>query len=49
MKDFFAWFWTAMVFASIAWYTVLLFYVGIKGGHEILQMARTLSERTEDD
>jgi len=49
MKDFFAWFWTAMIFASIAWYAVLLFLVGIKGGFEIIQMARTLSERTDDD
>lgn len=44
MNNLFAWFWSAMVFLSIAWYAVLLVYVGIKGGYEILQMTRALSE-----
>ena len=49
MNDLFAWFWTVMIFASIAWYGLLLFYVGIKGGYEIVAIARTLSSRPEND
>ncbi len=49
MKDLFIWFWSAMIFLSIAWYVSLIVYVGIKGGYEILQMTRTLSEREEGD
>ena len=47
MKDLFLWFWTAMIFLSIAWYAILIFYVGIKGGYEILRMTRALSDRSE--
>jgi len=39
------WFWTLMIFASIAWYGLLLFYVGFQGGREILQLAKTLTSR----
>ena len=49
MTDFFIWFWTVMIFASIAWYALLLFYVGIKGGYEIIAMVRTLSERSDNE
>lgn len=52
MNDFFFWFWTAMIFGSIAWYFFLLFYVGYKGGWEILRMTRALASRQpkpEDD
>ena len=42
-------FWTVMIFASIAWYAFLLFYVGAKGGAEIKQMTHDLSERAHDD
>ncbi len=49
MNNLLVWFWTLMIFASIAWYAILLFYVGIKGGYEILQMARTLADRPEND
>ena len=38
------WFWTAIIFLSIAWYAMLLFYVGAKGGREIFQMTRDLSK-----
>jgi hypothetical protein len=38
-----------MIFASIAWYAILLFIVGIKGGYEIVRMARSLSQRPEDE
>ena len=49
MYDPFLWFWTVMIFASIAWYAVLLFYVGVKGGYEIFRMARNLAARPEED
>jgi len=48
MKEILIWFWTLMIFGSIAWYASLLFYVGIKGGFEIVQMAKNLSDRPED-
>jgi hypothetical protein len=48
MNSVLIWFWTAMIFASIAWYAILLFYVGIKGGWEIVRMAKTLSERPQE-
>lgn len=41
--------WTILVFASIAWYGFLLFYIGVKGGIEIRQMTRTLENRPKDD
>lgn len=46
MTNLFVWFWTAMIFLSIAWYAVLLVYVGVKGGYEILRMTRALSQRS---
>ena len=49
MNSILIWFWALMVFASIGWYAVLLFYVGIKGGYEIVRMARSLSERPKDE
>jgi hypothetical protein len=42
-------FWALMIFASIAWYASLLFYVGYKGGYEILRMARSLAERPQEE
>lgn len=42
-------FWTIMLFASIAWYAILLVYVGVKGGREIVQMTRSLTGRREGD
>jgi hypothetical protein len=49
MNGFFICFWVAMILLSIAWYAIMLFYVGIKGGHEILQMIRNLSKEVGDD
>jgi len=43
----FIWFWTAMVFGSVAWYGYLLFHVGIKGGWDIVRMIRVLSARPD--
>jgi hypothetical protein len=42
MIDLVLLFWTVMIFVSIAWYGFLLFYVGIKGGRDIVQMTRAL-------
>ena len=39
-------FWTLMIFLSIAWYGFLLFYVGFKGGREILELTRTLQQES---
>lgn len=47
MNNVYVWFWTAMIFASIVWYGFLLFYVGVKGGREIVQMARSLAKRNK--
>lgn len=47
-EKLFSYFWTLMVFASIAWYIFLLVYVGFKGGVEILHMTRRMSERLEE-
>lgn len=47
MNNGYAWFWTAMIFASMAWYFLLLFWVGIKGGWEILRMTRALSAKRD--
>lgn len=49
MNDLFLVFWTAMIFASIAWYGFLIFYVGIKGGRELRIMTKELGERVEND
>jgi hypothetical protein len=48
MNTFFIWFWSAMIFASIAWYTILLFYLGVKGGIEIKELTRELTRRHEE-
>ena len=47
MNEFYAWFWAAMIFLSVAWYAVLLCYVGLRGGGEIVQLAKSLSGREE--
>lgn len=49
MNSILTWFWALMIFASIGWYAILLFYVGIKGGYEIFRMARSLSQRPENE
>ena len=49
MQTLFIWFWTAMVFLSIVWYATLLFYVGAKGGSEIVQMMHNLSKNAGDE
>ena len=41
-------FWTLMIFASIAWYGFLIFYVGYKGGREIKAMTKALEQRDEE-
>jgi hypothetical protein len=43
MNDPMAWFWVAMILASIAWYAFLLVWLGIKGGQEIYRMTKVFS------
>ncbi|MBM3880233.1 MAG: hypothetical protein FJ387_11025 [Verrucomicrobia bacterium] len=45
MKDPLLLFWTALIFGSLAWYFLLLFYVGVRGGKEIRRLTRRLGER----
>ena len=47
-SDGFLVFWTAMIFASIAWYGFLVFYVGFKGGRELREMTRVLDQRGKE-
>jgi hypothetical protein len=49
MIDLFAMVWTVLIFTSIAWYAALLFYIGVKGGREIVEMTRTLGARPDPD
>jgi hypothetical protein len=48
MSSVFIVFWSVMIFASIAWYGFLLFYVGFKGGREIKVMTRGFKQRDEE-
>jgi hypothetical protein len=48
MNTLFILFWAVLIFASIAWYAFLLFYIGVKGGKEIGTMARALQARPEN-
>jgi hypothetical protein len=49
MNTIFVVFWGVMIFASIAWYGFLIFYVGIKGGREIIAMTRAFDRRDENE
>ena len=46
---FLEWFWTLILFTSVAWYGLLLFLVGIKGGADILEMMKSLSEKHREE
>ena len=48
MNTVFIVFWSVMIFASIAWYGFLIFYVGYKGGREIRAMTQTFKQRNEE-
>ena len=45
MMTCFVLFWGVMIFASIAWYGFLIFYVGYKGGREIKTLIRAFEQR----
>ena len=45
MNTFLIWFWAVLIFASIAWYAFLVFYVGIKAGREVRELIATLSKK----
>lgn len=49
MPDPFAWFWMLMILASVLWYTVLLGLLGVRGGREIVRMARVLGSRPQPE
>jgi hypothetical protein len=44
MRDPFILFWTVLILASIVWYGVLVFYVGIKAGRDIRTMIKSLKD-----
>ena len=44
MNSPFVLFWATLIFASIAWYGFLVFYVGLKAGREILEMIKRLEK-----
>jgi hypothetical protein len=44
MTDPFIFFWAILLFASIAWYGFLVFYVGLKAGREIRELIKTLQK-----
>ena len=48
MKEILVIFWAVLIFASIAWYAFLVFYIGLKGGKEIRQMTKTLREKHQN-
>ena len=41
------WFWKTLLYASIAWYAIMVFYVGYRGFGDIKEMVNTLKERKE--
>ena len=41
-------FWSVMIYGSIGWYGFLVFYVGYKGGREIIAMTKEFKQRDED-
>jgi hypothetical protein len=47
MTLFFKIFWLVLIFASIAWYGFLVFVVGIKGGKDILDMIKELTDQND--
>jgi len=43
------WFWRIILYASIAWYALLVFYVGFRGLQDIREMVQILKERKEQE
>ncbi len=48
MSDPMVLFWTLMIFASLAWYGFLVFYIGAKGGRELWELTKKFKERDEN-
>ena len=48
MKDPYILCWAALIFASIAWYAFLVFYLGWKAGREIREMIKELGAAPGD-
>ncbi len=49
MNSLLGYFWAGLIFASIAWYGFLVFYVGWKAGREIRVLTRTLGAAKAQD
>ena len=49
MIGLFVAFWTIVIFLSITWYGILLFYVGVKGAKEIRVLTKTLAQEEKAD
>ena len=49
MQDPFILFWAGLIRASIVWYGVLVFYVGIKAGRDIKTMIKSLKDDPSQD
>jgi hypothetical protein len=49
MSNFYAWFWAVLLLLSLAWYAVLLVFVGLRGGCEIVEMTQRLSNSPEEE
>ena len=45
MNSPFVIFWAGLIFASIAWYGFLVFYIGAKAGREIKELTKTLGKK----
>lgn len=41
--------WAALIFASIAWYGFLVFYVGLKAGRDIRTLVRPRGDEPPSD
>ena len=45
MNSPFVIFWAVLIFASIAWYGFLVFYIGAKAGREIKELTKALEKK----
>ena len=48
MNGLFVAFWSFLIFISLAWYGVLVFYIGVKGGAEIGTMITRLQKNEKE-
>ena len=48
MNDPYVIFWALLLFSSVAWYSFLVFYIGIKAGREIRTLISDLRQLPPD-